>query len=153
MMVHIVWVKNLVKHFFFFQTEGFTDTSQDGISRKVLTNLTAWHDSSVSSHVLHTWLFTSYSSYELVANCTNSSLTLDSSPISHTHPLQINPHKYIEMIEEITIKFGLVGNHNFTYIMIFVSQPPSAFNLLTKPITKDFFVCSTYMHNTIRPKV
>ena len=106
MMVHIVWVKNLVKHFFFFQTEGFTDTSQDGISRKVLTNLTAWHDSSVSSHVLHTWLFTSYSSYELVANCTNSSLTLDSSPISHTHPLQINRHKYIQMIEEITIKFG-----------------------------------------------
>ena len=31
---------------------------------------------------------------------------LDSSPISYTHPLQINPHKYREMIDEITIKFG-----------------------------------------------
>ena len=39
-------------------------------------------------------------------NCIDSSLTLDFSPISHTHPLQINPHKYSEMIEEITIKFG-----------------------------------------------
>ena len=33
-------------------------------------------------------------------------LKLDSSPISHTHPLQINPHKYREIIEEIIIKFG-----------------------------------------------
>ena len=32
--------------------------------------------------------------------------TVDSSPISYTHPLKINPHKYREMIEEITIKFG-----------------------------------------------
>ena len=31
---------------------------------------------------------------------------LDSLPISHTHPLQINPHKYREMIECITTKFG-----------------------------------------------
>ena len=45
-------------------------------------------------------------SRELVANCTDSSLKLDSSPISHTHPLQLNSHKYKEMIEEITIKFG-----------------------------------------------
>ena len=39
-------------------------------------------------------------------NCTDSSLKLDFSQISHTHPLQINPHKYREMIEENTIKFG-----------------------------------------------
>ena len=52
------------------------------------------------------WPFASYSSCELVANCTNPSLKLDSSSISHTHPLQINPHKYREMIEKITIKFG-----------------------------------------------
>ena len=51
------------------------------------------------------WPFASYSSRELVANCTNSSLKLDSSPISNTHPLEINPHTYRKMIEEITIKF------------------------------------------------
>ena len=33
--------------------------------------------------------------------------TIDSLPISYTHPLKINPHKYREMIEEITIKFGM----------------------------------------------
>ena len=40
-----------------------------------------------------------------VMNCTDSSFKADSSPISHTHPLQINPHKYREMIEWITTKF------------------------------------------------
>ena len=70
-----------------------------------LANLTAWHDSSVFSHVLYTWPFTIYPSRKLVANYTSSSLKLDSSPISHTHPLQINSHKYKEMIEEIIIKF------------------------------------------------
>ena len=82
-------------------------TSRDGLSHEVLANLTVWHDFSVSSHVLHTWPFTSYFSCELVANCIDSSLTLDSSPISHTHPLQINPYKYRKMIEKITIKFGM----------------------------------------------
>ena len=38
-------------------------------------------------------------------NCTDSSLKLDFSQISHAHPLQINSHKYKKMIEEITIKF------------------------------------------------
>ena len=50
--------------------------------------------------------FTGYSSRKLVMNYTNPTLKLDSLPISHTHPLQINPHKYKEMIEENTIKFG-----------------------------------------------
>ena len=40
-------------------------------------------------------------------NFTNLLLTLDFSPISHNHSLQLNPHKYREMIEEITIKFGI----------------------------------------------
>ena len=93
-----MWVKNLVKHsfffffFFFFQTETFVDTSRDGISHEVLVNLTTWHDSSAS--------------HELVVNFTDLLLILDSSPISHTYPLKINPHKYREMIEEMTIKFG-----------------------------------------------
>ena len=80
--------------------------SQDGLSREVLVNLTTSHDFSASSHVLHTWPFTGYSSRKLVVNCTDSSLMLDFSPISHTHFLQINSHKYREIIEEITIKFG-----------------------------------------------
>ena len=39
-------------------------------------------------------------------NFTNLLLTLDFSPIFHTHFLQLNPHKYREMIEENIIKFG-----------------------------------------------
>ena len=70
-------------------------------------NLIAWYDSSASSHVLHMWPFAGYSSCKLVTNCTDSSLMLDSSLIFHTHPLQINPHKYREMIEEITIKYDM----------------------------------------------
>ena len=52
------------------------------------------------------WPFAGYSSRELVTHCIDSSLKLDFSPISHTHPLQINTHKYRETNEEITIKFG-----------------------------------------------
>ena len=60
--------------------------------------------------MLHTWPFCKLlflrASCELVASCTNSSLKLDSSPITHTDLLQINPHKYWEMIKEIAIKFS-----------------------------------------------
>ena len=69
--------------------------------------MTAWYDSLASSHVFHTWPFAGYPYCELVTNCTGSSLKLDFSPISHTHPLQINSHKYKEMIEENKIKFGM----------------------------------------------
>ena len=56
--------------------------------------------------MLHTWpLLFSRVSCELVTNCTDSSLKFDFLPISHTYLLQINSHKYREMIEEITIKF------------------------------------------------
>ena len=54
-------------------------------------------------------LFVGYfsrASRKLVMNCANSSLKLNSSPISYTYPLQINLHTYRKMIEEITIKFG-----------------------------------------------
>ena len=106
MRIYIVQVNGKKVTLKILQAESFVDISRDGFSRKVLTNLTTQHDSSAFSHVLHTWSFAGYSSRELVMNCTDSSLNLDSSPISHTHPLQINPHKYREMIEEITIKFG-----------------------------------------------
>ena len=85
-------------------------TSRDDLSREVLANLTAWQNCLVSSHVLHTCPFADYSSCELVANCIDLFLMLDSSPISHIHPLQLNAHKYREMIEEITIKFGMELN-------------------------------------------
>ena len=49
----------------------------------------------------------SRASRKLVMNCANSSLKLNSSPISYTYPLQINLHTYRKMIEEITIKFGM----------------------------------------------
>ena len=68
--------------------ESFTGTLQDGLSYEVLTNLTAWNDSLTSSYVLYTWHFAGYSSCELVMNCTESSLKLNSSPISHNHSLQ-----------------------------------------------------------------
>ena len=48
-------------------------------------------------------LFTGCFTCELLASQSQTALILllklDSSPISHTHPLQINPHKYREMIE------------------------------------------------------
>ena len=68
--------------------------------------MTCWHDSLASSHVLHTRPFCGILSRELLANCTNLLLMLDSSLISYTHPLQLNPHKYKKMIEEFKIKFG-----------------------------------------------
>ena len=68
--------------------------------------MTGWHDSSASILVLYSWPFRRLLSHELVANCTDSSLTLEFSPISHSHPLQINLHKYKEKIKEIIIKFG-----------------------------------------------
>ena len=41
----------------FCQTESFADTLRVGPSCETLVNLTAWHDSSTSNHVLHTWPF------------------------------------------------------------------------------------------------
>ena len=70
------------------------------------SEMTCWHDSSASSLVLHTRPFCGILSRKLLANCTNLLLMLDSSLISYTHPLQLNPHKYKEMIEEFKIKFG-----------------------------------------------
>ena len=58
--------------FLFCQIESFAGTSRDGLSREILANLIAWHDSSTSSHVLHTWPFAGCSSHELVANCIDS---------------------------------------------------------------------------------
>ena len=120
MRVFIVWAKKLVKHFFLLPNREF----RRYLARWPFSRSTNEFDSLAwllaSSHVLHTWPFAGYSSHELVANYTESSSKLYFSPISHTHPLQLNPHKYREMIEKITIKFYTelsqqrpVGNHNF----------------------------------------
>ena len=74
-------------------------TSRHGLSCEVLTNLTTWHVFLASSHVLHTCPFVGYFSRKLFTNYTDSSLELDSSPISYTHHLQINQHKYRKIIE------------------------------------------------------
>ena len=66
------------------------------------------HDSSTSSHVLHTWPF-----HELLLASFSQSplihlLKLDSSLISRTHPSQKKTHIHTKkMIENITIKFGM----------------------------------------------
>ena len=101
-----MWVKNLVNQLNFLPNRMFRKyLTRQSFSRSTW-EMIGWHDSSASSHVFHTWPFCGLLSRELVANCTDSSLTLDSSPISRTHPLQINLHKYRKMIEEIKIKFG-----------------------------------------------
>ena len=106
MSIYIVWVKNLVNQLNFLPNRMFRKyLTRQSFSRSTW-EMIGWHDSSTSSHVFHTWPFCGLLSRELVANCTDSSLTLDSSPISRTHPLQINLHKYRKMIEEIKIKFG-----------------------------------------------
>ena len=106
MRVFIVWVKNLVKHFIFLPNKEFRGYLVEWPflwNTRELDNL-AWlfNFQSCASLVV----FLQVTSRELIANCTDSSLKLDSSLISHTHPLQLNPNTYREMIEEITIKFG-----------------------------------------------
>ena len=66
---------------------------------ETLVNLTAWHDSLTSNHVLHLWpfrelLLASYSRASHAQILLIHLLKLNSSPISHTYPLQINPHTY-----------------------------------------------------------
>ena len=54
--------------------------------------MTCWHDSSASSHVLHIRPFCRILSHELLANCTNLLLMLDSSRSEeHTSELQSRP--------------------------------------------------------------
>ena len=80
--------KEFGKELFLFAKQSFTGTSQEGLSREVLMNLIAWHDSSTSSHVLHTWPFVGCSTSELLVSYSRTTLilvlTLDSSPISHS---------------------------------------------------------------------
>ena len=54
--------------FSFFQTESLVASSQYGLSREVLVNLTAWHDSSNFNYVFYTWPFEGYSSHEFLAS-------------------------------------------------------------------------------------
>ena len=73
--------------------------SQDGPSRETLANFTTWHDSLTSNHVLHLWpfrelLLASYSQASHAQIPLIHLLKLNFSPISHTYPLQINPHTY-----------------------------------------------------------
>ena len=98
--------EGLVKQIYFLPNRIFYEYLTQWHFSQSTREMTSWHDSSTSSHVFHRWPFHRLLSRMLVTNCTDSSLTLDSSLISHTHPLQINPYKYREMIEEITIKFG-----------------------------------------------
>ena len=57
------------KTFFSFrQIENFAGISRDGLSCKVLVNLTAWHDSSASSHMLHIWPFAGCSTREFLTS-------------------------------------------------------------------------------------
>ena len=79
MRVYIVWVKG--KKVTLKNPPGrcFVTTSQKGLTRETLKKLTAWHDSSASSHVLLTCHFRGNPSCELVMKCTNLHFMLDSS--------------------------------------------------------------------------
>ena len=77
MRVYIVWVKGKKVTFKILQVERFMSISWEGLTRETLAKLTAWHDSSASSHVLLICPFHGNLSRELLAsqsqNCTNSS--------------------------------------------------------------------------------
>ena len=109
--VYIVCVKNLVKHFSFLSNREFHGYLARWPFSRSTCKMTGWHDSLSSSHVLHMWPFCgllySRASHELVVICTDLHCILDFSPISHIHPLQLNLHKYREMIDWITTKFGM----------------------------------------------
>ena len=89
--------KDMIKqNITFCQTKSFVDPSQVSLTCETLVKDTAWRDSSSSSHVLYTWLFLREASREIVVSQLQNplvhSLKLESSLISHTHPLQLNSH-------------------------------------------------------------
>ena len=89
--------KNLVKqNTTFCQTKTFSSPSRVGPSRETVAKLIAWHNSSSSSHVLYMWFFRRLLLASQSQNPLVQLLKLDSSPISHTYPLQLNPHTYRE---------------------------------------------------------
>ena len=70
--------KDMVKqNITFCQTETFTGPSRVGLTHETLVKNTVWHESSSSSHVLNTWLFSqvrfSRDNCESVAKSTCSS--------------------------------------------------------------------------------
>ena len=101
----MLWIKNLVKHFMFLPNKMFRGYLMGWPflqnTRELDSLMWLFSFQSCASHVA----FSQVTSRELVSNCIDSSLKLDFSPISYTHSLQIKPHTYREMIEEITIKF------------------------------------------------
>ena len=93
--------KDLVKqNITFSQTKTFVGPSQVDFTHEIVAKMTVCHDSSSSSHVLYMWFFSRVVSRETLAsqsrNPLNQSLKLNSLPISHTHPLQLNPRTYKE---------------------------------------------------------
>ena len=77
--------KNLVKqNITFFQIETFTGPSRVGLTCEKVTKMTAWHDSSSSSHVLYMRLFRRLLLVSQSRNPLVYLLKLDSSPISHS---------------------------------------------------------------------
>ena len=61
--------KDLVKqNTTFCQIETFTGPSRVGLTCEKVTKMTAWHDSSSSSHVLYMWLFSRVASRETIVS-------------------------------------------------------------------------------------
>ena len=93
--------KDLVKqNTTFCQIESFVGPTRVGLTRETVAKNSVWHDSSSFSHVLYMWLFSRVATCETVASQLRNPLVqllkFDSSPISHTHPLQLYPYTYGE---------------------------------------------------------
>ena len=73
-----------MSHLKILRAECFASTLREGLTHETLVKLTAWHDSSASSHMLLTCPFSlepfSQTSRELVAKCIDLHFMLDSLP-------------------------------------------------------------------------
>ena len=70
-----------------------TRHSREGLTREILTKLTAWHDSSASSYVLLTWLLRGLAFCELLTKSTCSSNICSIFHQLNTKPNTIKSHR------------------------------------------------------------
>ena len=108
MSVYKVCVKNLGKHSLFLPYREFRGYLARWSFSRSTCEMTDWYNSSNSNHVLHMWPFHGFLYSQASRKTALIFITsLIFSPISHTHHLQLNLHKYREMIDWITTKFGM----------------------------------------------
>ena len=111
MSVYIVCVKKIGKHFSFLPNREFRGYLTRWPFLQVLTKWQVGMTLQLLVMCFTRGLFVGSFTHKLLVrfsqSCIDLHCMLDYSPISHTHPLQLKPHKYRETIDWITTKFGM----------------------------------------------